>query len=56
MVIAPLAKKKAFLGERKFFFLRISIAGPNFPQIIEFRDKLVEKVGVKLIVGTVHET
>jgi len=55
MVIAPLAKK-ALMGERKFFSLRITIAGPNFPQIMEFRDKLVEKVGVKLIVGTVHET
>src|SRR5690625_6349017 len=30
--------------------------GHNFPEMIEFRDKLVEKHGVELIVGSVPES
>jgi len=55
MVMTPLAKK-VFLASVNFFSFVSSIAGPNFPQIIEFRNKLVEKVGVKLVVGSVEET
>ncbi len=30
--------------------------GHNFPETIQFRDELIEELGVKLIVGSVQES
>lgn len=48
--------KKAF-APGKFPFPLIHIdTGHNFPETIEFRDKLVKKTGARLIVGSVQES
>ena len=47
--------QKAFYPARIPFPLLHIDTGHNFPETIEFRDKLVERLGVKLIVGSVQE-
>lgn len=46
---------KAFYPARIPFPLLHIDTGHNFPETIEYRDKLVEKIGAKLIVGSVQE-
>ena len=46
---------KAFYPARIPFPLLHVDTGHNFPETIEYRDKLVEKIGAKLIVGSVDE-
>ncbi|MEM7102325.1 MAG: sulfate adenylyltransferase subunit CysD [Bacteroidota bacterium] len=46
---------KAFYPARIPFPLLHVDTGHNFPEAIEFRDNLVEKLGVRLIVGSVQE-
>jgi len=46
---------KAFHPARIPFPLLHIDTGHNFPETIQFRDDLVEKLGAKLIVGSVHE-
>ncbi len=52
IVLAHLAKKAFFPEEIPFPFLHID-TGYNFPETIEFRDKIVRKLRVKLLVGDV---
>jgi len=47
--------KKAFYPARIPFPLMHIDTGHNFPEALEFRDKLVKELGVKLIVGSVQE-
>jgi len=47
--------KKAFYPARIPFPLIHIDTGHNFPETIQFRDDLVKKLGVKLIVGSVQE-
>lgn len=47
--------QKAFYPARIPFPLLHVDTGHNFPEAIEFRDELVEKLGVRLIVGSVQE-
>lgn len=46
---------KAFYPARIPFPLLHVDTGHNFPETIQFRDRLVEKLGVRLIVGSVEE-
>src|SRR6056300_1006383 len=46
--------KKAFWPSRIPFPLVHIDTGHNFPETIKFRDELAEKLGVKLIVGSVQ--
>jgi len=46
---------KAFYPARIPFPLLHIDTGHNFPETIQFRDRLVEKLGVRLIVGSVEE-
>ena len=46
---------KAFHPARIPFPLLHIDTGHNFPETIQFRDDLVEKLGAKLIIGSVHE-
>ena len=46
---------KAFYPSRIPFALLHVDTGHNFPETIKFRDDLVEKLGAKLIVGSVEE-
>lgn len=48
--------QKAFYPARVPFPLLHIDTGHNFPETIEYRDKLVEKLGLKLIVGSVQES
>ncbi len=48
--------KKAFWPARIPFPLVHIDTGHNFPETIEFRDRLVEKLGVQLIVGSVQKS
>jgi len=47
---------KAFYPAKIPFPLLHVDTGHNFPETIEFRDKLVEKIGAKLIVGMVQDS
>lgn len=55
IVLTHLARK-AFWPARVPIPLMHIDTGHNFPETIAFRDKLVEKMGVKLIVGSVQES
>lgn len=48
--------RKAFYPARIPFPLLHVDTGHNFPETIEFRDRLVEELGVQLIVGSVQES
>lgn len=48
--------KKAFFPSRIPFALMHVDTGHNFPETIDFRDHLVEKLGVNLIVGSVQDS
>lgn len=53
IVMFHLALKAFYPGKVPFPLMHID-TGHNFPETIEFRDKLVEKYGVELIVGSVQ--
>lgn len=55
IVLTHLAKKAFFPAKIPFPLVHID-TGHNFPETISFRDNLVEKLGVKLIVGSVQES
>jgi sulfate adenylyltransferase subunit 2 len=55
IVVSHLAKKAFFPAKIPFPFLHID-TGHNFPETIEFRDELIEKLGVQLLVGSVQES
>ncbi len=55
IVMAHLANKAFFPAKIPFPFLHID-TGHNFPETIEFRDKLMAKLGVNLIVGSVQQS
>ena len=55
ITMAHLAKKAFWPGKIPFPFLHVD-TGHNFDETIAFRDKLIEELGVELIVGSVQET
>ncbi len=55
IVLFHLAKKAFYPAKVPFPLLHID-TGHNFPETLEFRDNLVKKNGVKLLVGYVEET
>ncbi len=50
-----LARKAFYPGKIPFPLMHVD-TGHNFPETIEFRDKLVEELGIELIVGSVQES
>ena len=55
IVMVHLAKKAFFPAKIPFPLIHID-TGHNFPETLVFRDELVEKLGVRLIVGLVQES
>lgn len=55
IVLTHLAKKAFYPARIPFPLIHID-TGHNFPETLEFRDWLVEELGVKLIVGLVQES
>ncbi len=55
ITMAHLAKKAFYPGKVPFPLMHID-TGHNFPETIEFRDDLMEKIGANLIVKTVQES
>jgi len=54
ILMVHLARKAFYPARIPFPLLHID-TGHNFPETIEFRDRLVERLGLKLIVGSVQE-
>ncbi len=54
IVLTHLAKKAFYPGQVPFSLMHID-TGHNFPETIAFRDDLVNKLGVQLLVGSVQE-
>lgn len=54
ILLTHLAKKAFYPARIPFPLIHID-TGHNFPETISFRDNLVEKLGVKLIVGSVQD-
>jgi sulfate adenylyltransferase subunit 2 len=55
IVLAHLAKKAFYPAKIPFPLIHID-TGHNFPETLEFRDALVEQLGVQLAVGSVQES
>ena len=55
ILVTHLAKKAFYPSKIPFALMHVD-TGHNFPETIEFRNDLVEKLGVKLIVGSVQES
>ncbi len=55
ILVAHLARKAFFPSKIPFPFMHVD-TGHNFPETIQFRDQLVEELGVQLIVGSVQES
>lgn len=55
IVVTHLAKKAFYPSKIPFPLMHVD-TGHNFPETIKFRDDLIEKLGVKLIVGSVQES
>jgi sulfate adenylyltransferase subunit 2 len=55
ILVTHLAKKAFFPAKIPFALLHVD-TGHNFPETIQFRDELVKKLGVKLLVGSVQES
>lgn len=55
IVLTHLAKKAFWPGKIPFPLVHID-TGHNFPETMAFRDSLVEKLGVRLIVGSVQQS
>ena len=54
IVLTHLAKKAFYPSKTPFALMHID-TGHNFPETIDFRDVLVKKLGVELLVGSVQE-
>ena len=54
ILLTHLAKKAFYPAKIPFPLVHID-TGHNFPETIEFRDSLVKKLGVRLIIGSVQE-
>lgn len=54
ITIAHLARKAFFPAAIPFPFVHID-TGHNFPEVLEFRDRCVSELGVKLVIGSVQE-
>jgi len=54
IILTHLAKKAFYPSKIPFSLMHID-TGHNFPETIEFRDRLVKELGVNLIVGSVQE-
>ncbi|MDN5604969.1 MAG: sulfate adenylyltransferase subunit CysD [Kocuria sp.] len=54
VVMAHLAAKAFFPGRLPFPLVHID-TGHNFPEVLEFRDRAVERLGTHLVVGSVQE-
>ncbi|TDN79221.1 sulfate adenylyltransferase subunit 2 [Salegentibacter sp. 24] len=55
ILVTHLAKKAFYPSKIPFALMHVD-TGHNFPETIKFRDDLIEKLGVKLIVGSVQES
>jgi sulfate adenylyltransferase subunit 2 len=55
IVVAHLARKAFFPAKIPFPFMHID-TGHNFPETMEFRDNLIKKLGIQLLVGSVQES
>jgi len=55
ILVTHLAKKAFYPSKIPFALMHVD-TGHNFPETIQFRDDLVEKLGVKLIVGSVQDS
>ena len=55
ILLTYLAKKAFYPAKIPFPLMHVD-TGHNFPETIEFRDALVKKLGVQLIVGSVQES
>ncbi|WBL22060.1 sulfate adenylyltransferase subunit CysD [Zunongwangia sp. HRR-M8] len=55
ILVTHLAKKAFYPSKIPFSLLHVD-TGHNFPETIAFRDDLVEKLGVNLLVGSVQES
>lgn len=55
IVLAHLARKAFFHGKIPFKFVHVD-TGHNFPEVLEFRDQLVEQLGVDLVARKVEDT
>jgi len=55
ILVTHLAKKAFFPSKIPFPLLHVD-TGHNFPETIQFRDKLVEGLGLQLIVGSVQQS
>jgi len=55
IVVTHLARKAFSPGPLPFPLLHVD-TGHNFPETIEFRDRLVDQLGVRLLVGSVQES
>ena len=55
IVVTHLAKKAFYPCKIPFALLHVD-TGHNFPETIQFRNQLIEQLGVKLIVGSVQES
>ena len=55
IIMAHLAKKAFYPANIPFPFLHID-TGHNFPEALEFRDELVKKLNVRLVVGSVQKS
>ncbi|MDX5325810.1 MAG: sulfate adenylyltransferase subunit CysD, partial [Bacteroidota bacterium] len=55
IVVTHLAKKAFFPAKIPFPLVHID-TGHNFPETIEFRDSLIEKLGARLVVGSVQRS
>jgi sulfate adenylyltransferase subunit 2 len=54
VVVLHLAAKAFFPGKVPFPVLHVD-TGHNFPEVIEFRDRTVERLGLKLVVASVQD-
>ena len=55
ILVTHLAKKAFYPSKIPFALMHVD-TGHNFPETIAFRDKLVEELGVQLIVGSVQQS
>lgn len=55
ILVTHLARKAFYPAKTPFPLMHVD-TGHNFPETIEFRDKLVDELGVQLIVGSVQES
>lgn len=55
IVVTHLAKKAFYPAKIPFALMHVD-TGHNFPETIEFRDRLIQELGVRLIVGSVQES